>query len=181
MLEPQQESPTFPQLHFVFRLIQEFGARAFLLDFVQEALVFLQDAADDTTIPAPLRTQARELWQQCLEQLLHRFEKPALFAMTLHAFCKRDAMLKKYEDVYGGLLSLAKHKKKWNNAHAHLLKLQETFQDVPKERLQDWQHFTPERFALHIVGFHFASTAATVRKVLQQARKERALLRKLCS
>ena len=110
-LAAHQEPPSFQQLLTTFAFMQVLGARALTLEPVQDAIVFLQDVAEDDGAPCPQRQQAQELWQQLFAA--PRIAKPRLFEMSFHAFLTRRAMLEVYGQVYPRLCEILRNR--WRN------------------------------------------------------------------
>lgn len=163
--------PTPDNIRLICDLILEWKEEAFAQPFVREILVFLRGMGENESIPLEHRESTRALVQQLYAYLTPKSDIPHLQEETLAAVFRRKGMLATYEEEYAKLRRFfAQH---WNNPHARVLQLQKLYPNIQQEELWKWRKQHCERIAQGLVARKYNSTPETIRKLLQQARKER--------
>jgi len=162
------------QVQFAVDLALELSIAALESPSVRKALSALEAVVVNCAFDMSLRKTARNLLQEVFKAMMPASPLFRLKETNIAGQWRRFAMLECYEEARGKIVEI---NKRWRNHDLRLKKLCETFPGIPEHRLNAWRSLKPERFAQEVTANRFDSTAKTVHKVLQQARKERKDLR----
>jgi hypothetical protein len=179
---PEDDSSVdFPlQVEFAVDLALNLGVAALHAPTVRKVIDMLEVVVRHDAISMSLRHTGRELLKAIFDAIIPAYPDFPWNERSLSAMRRRLEVLENYELVHKTLKSILK--KDWHNDNALLMKLDETFPDILKEKLKSWiedYKSKPAHFAQEMLAYHFfqrggtISSAGTVDKILKQARRDR--------